>query len=47
MTYHAGVVWQINDIREWDGTMQDAMDAYIDLRSSGRRPFIEVAFELT
>lgn len=37
-----GAAWQINDIREWDGTMQDAMDAYIDLRrSQGRRPFID------
>lgn len=37
-----GAAWQIPDIREWDGTMQDAMDAYIDLRrSQGRRPFID------
>ena len=37
-----GAAWQINDIREWDGTMQDAMDAYIDLRrSQGRWPFID------
>ena len=37
-----GAAWQIDDIREWDGTMQDAMDAYIDLRrSQGRRPFID------
>lgn len=37
-----GASWQIPDIREWDGTMQDAMDAYIDLRrSQGRRPFID------
>ena len=36
-----GAAWQISDIREWDGTMQDAMDNYIDLRrSQGRRPFI-------
>lgn len=44
-----GAAWQINDIREWDGTMQDAMDAYIDLRrSQGRRPFIDAPhFELT
>jgi len=44
-----GAAWQINDIREWDGTMQDAMDAYIDLRrSQGRRPFIDGPhFELT
>ena len=37
-----GAAWQIPDIREWDGTMQDAMDNYIDLRrSQGRRPFID------
>lgn len=37
-----GAAWQINDIREWDGTMQDAMNQYIDLRrSQGRRPFID------
>lgn len=37
-----GAAWQIADIREWDGTMQDAMDQYIDLRrSQGRRPFID------
>lgn len=37
-----GAAWQIDDIREWDGTMQDAMMEYIDLRrSQGRRPFID------
>lgn len=37
-----GAAWQISDMREWDGTMQDAMDEYIDLRrSQGRRPFID------
>ena len=37
-----GAAWQIPDIREWDGTLQDAMDNYIDLRrSQGRRPFID------
>ena len=43
-----GAAWQIPDIREWDGTMQDAMDNYIDLRrSQGRRPFIDAPhFEL-
>ena len=30
------------DIRKWDGTMEDAMNAYVDLRrSQGRRPFID------
>ena len=37
-----GAAWHISDLREWDGTMQDAMDAHIDLRrSQGRRPFID------
>lgn len=37
-----GAAWHIPDIREWDGSMQDAMDEYIDLRrSQGRRPFID------
>jgi len=37
-----GAAWHINDIREWDGTMQDAMDEYVDVRrSQGRRPFID------
>ena len=44
-----GAAWHIDDIREWDGTMQDAMDQYIDLRrSQGRRPFIDAPhFELS
>ncbi len=30
------------DIRKWNDTMEDAMNAYIDLRrSQGRRPFID------
>lgn len=37
-----GAAWNIPDIREWDGTMQDAMDFYIDeRRKAGRRPFID------
>lgn len=37
-----GAAWHIPDIREWDGTMQDAMDNYVDLRrSQGKRPFID------
>ena len=43
-----GAAWHINDIREWDGTMGDAMNAYTDLRrSQGKRPFIDAPhFEL-
>ena len=37
-----GAAWHINDIRDWDGTMEEAMNAYIDLRrSQGKRPFID------
>ena len=37
-----GAAWHINDIAEWSGTMEQAMNAYVDLRrSSGRRPFID------
>jgi len=37
-----GASWQIRDLRNWDGTMEEAMNAYIDLRrSEGRRPFID------
>ena len=37
-----GAAWHINDMREWDSSMQDAMNEYIDLRrSQGRRPFID------
>ena len=37
-----GASWQIDDIAKWDGTMEQAMNAYIDLRrSQSRRPFID------
>jgi len=37
-----GACWHIEDIRDWDGTMEEAMNAYVDLRrSQGRRPFID------
>jgi peptidoglycan LD-endopeptidase CwlK len=37
-----GAAWHINDITEWNGTMEEAMNSYIDLRrSQGRRPFID------
>ena len=44
-----GAAWHINDIREWDGNMEEAMNAYVDLRrSQGRRPFIDAPhFELS
>ena len=37
-----GAAWSEGDIREYAGTAEDAMNAYVDLRSSeGRRPFID------
>ncbi len=37
-----GASWHIDDITKWDGTMQEAMNAYIDLRrSQSRTPFID------
>ena len=37
-----GAAWHIPDIRVWDGSMQDAMTAYIDkCRQEGKRPFID------
>jgi len=37
-----GASWHINDIREWDGTMEEAYNAYVDLRrSQGKSPFID------
>ena len=37
-----GAAWHIYDITTWSGTMEDAMNAYIDLRrSQGKRPFID------
>tara|TARA_R110002020_G_scaffold45178_7_gene129442 strand:- start:925 stop:1386 length:462 start_codon:yes stop_codon:yes gene_type:complete len=44
-----GAAWHINSIGDYDGTMADAMNEYIDLRrSQGRRPFIDAPhFELS
>ena len=37
-----GAAWQIDDLRDWEGTAEEAMNAYIDLRrSQGRRPLID------
>ena len=43
-----GAAWHIDDIADWDGTMQEATDAYVELRrSQGRRPFLDAChFEL-
>ena len=37
-----GAAWTVGDISKYEGTMEDAMNEYIDLRrSQGRRPFID------
>jgi peptidoglycan LD-endopeptidase CwlK len=37
-----GAAWSVPDIRMWKGTMEDAMNDYIDLRrKQGKRPFID------
>jgi peptidoglycan LD-endopeptidase CwlK len=37
-----GAAWHIPDIRQWNNSMEDAMNAYVDLRrSEGKRPFID------
>jgi hypothetical protein len=37
-----GAAWSEGDIRLYEGSAEDAMNAYIDLRrSEGRRPFID------
>jgi len=44
-----GAAWNIPDIRKWDGSMEAAMNFYIDeRRRMGRRPFIDAPhFELS
>ena len=48
-----GAAWTIDDIGAWEGSAENAMNSYIDIRrSQGRRPFIdaphfEVMFECT
>jgi len=37
-----GCAWHIDDIRSWEGTMEEAMQDYIDLRKSqGRKFFLD------
>ena len=37
-----GGAWSVDDLRVWDGTMEDAMNSYVDLRrSQGKRPFFD------
>jgi len=43
-----GAAWTVGDISKYEGTMESAMNDYVDLRrSQGRRPFIDAPhFEL-
>ena len=43
-----GAAWTVTDIREWNGTIEEAINSYIDTRrGQGRRPFIDAPhFEL-
>lgn len=43
-----GAAWTVADITKWEGTMEEAMNAYVDWRrKEGRRPFIDAPhFEL-
>jgi len=37
-----GAAWSVGDVRNWDGTMEEAMNSYIDTRrAESRRPFID------
>lgn len=37
-----GGAWTVKDITKWQGTMESAMNAYIDeCRAKGRRPFLD------
>lgn len=37
-----GAAWSVQDIRKWYGSMESAMNSYIDeRRKQGRRPFID------
>jgi len=37
-----GAAWTVGNIADWDGSMEDAMNTYVDARrSQGRRPFID------
>ena len=37
-----GAAWSVPDLANWNGSAEDAMNSYIDVRrSAGRRPFID------
>ena len=43
-----GAAWSVENLNDWDGTAEEAMNSYVDLRrSQGRRPFLDAPhFEL-
>lgn len=43
-----GAAWTVSDLREWEGTAEEAMNSYVDVRrSQGKRPWIDAPhFEL-
>ena len=43
-----GAAWTVDSLGDWEGTAENAMNSYVDLRrSQGRRPFIDAPhFEL-
>ena len=43
-----GAAWTVADLREWEGTAEEAMNSYVDeRRSQGKRPFLDCPhFEL-
>lgn len=44
-----GGAWTVPDICDWEGTMQEAMNQYVDTRrAQGRKPFIDAGhFEIS
>ena len=37
-----GAAWTVSDIRSWEGTMEEAMLHYVDIRrGQNKRPFID------
>jgi len=37
-----GAAWTVSDLREWEGTAEEAMNSYVDVRrSQGKRPFLD------
>ena len=42
LRFVGGAAWHIDDFGAYEGTAEEAMNEYVDLRrSQGRRPFID------